>query len=86
MNLLIRHTDLLSFHQEQYSEMEQCRTVAQQKRKQVNDLEDSLAAVQHENEKWERDYDILLRKKKQLERELRIAQNIESTLDERSYS
>ena len=66
--------------------MEQCRTVAQQKRKQVNDLEDSLAVVQHENEQWERDYDILVRKKEQLERELRIAQNIESTLDERSYS
>ena len=59
--------------------MEQCRLLVQQKRQQISELEDTLAIVQHENENWERDYEILTRRKEHIERELRIAKNLENT-------
>lgn len=58
--------------------MEENRITVRQKAHQVSELEDSLAILQHENEKWERDYEILMRKTEQIERELRIAKNLEN--------
>lgn len=69
-----------TFSQDQFLELEQTRKIVHQKRQQINELEDTLAVLQHESENWERDYDILMRKKENLERELRLAQNLEHSL------